>query len=89
MSNLARNPKSGEIVLLQIGRNTVRQVVVQRDDDILAPAQLKEHWPEVKKAMLNELQTWAKLKCCSRRPRSSARNVIDVRWVDSSNGTFP
>ena len=68
-------------MLLQIGPNTVRQVVVQRDDDILTPAQLKEHWPEVKKAMLNELQTWAKLKCFSRRPRSSARNIIDVRWV--------
>ena len=72
MSNLPRNPNAGEIVLLQIGPNTVWQVVVQRDDDILTPAQLKERWPEVKKAMLNELQTWAKLKCFSRRSRSSA-----------------
>eukprot|EP00974_Lingulodinium_polyedra_P103067 9977862-Lingulodinium_polyedra.AAC.1 len=31
--------------------------------------------------MLKELQTWAKLKCFSRRPRQGARNVIDVRWV--------
>ena len=31
--------------------------------------------------MLNELQTWAKIKCVSRKPRSSARNIIDVRWV--------
>ena len=31
--------------------------------------------------MLKELQTWARLKCFSRKPRSSARNVIDVRWV--------
>ena len=81
LSNLPREPKSGEIVLLQIGPNTVRQVVVQRDDDMCTLAQLKEFWPEVKKAMLNELQTWAKLKCFSRKPRSSARNVIDVRWV--------
>ena len=31
--------------------------------------------------MLKELQTWAQLKCFSRKPRSSARDVIDVRWV--------
>ena len=79
MSHLPRKPHSGEIVLLQIGPNTVRQVVVQRDDDILTPAQLPEFWPEVQKAMLKELQTWAQLKCFSRKPRSSARNVIDVQ----------
>jgi len=81
MSHLPRKPQPGEIVLLQVGPNTVRQVVVQRDDDILTPAQLKEFWPEVKKAMLKELQTWAQLKCFSRKKRSSARNIIDVRWV--------
>eukprot|EP00974_Lingulodinium_polyedra_P095761 9282065-Lingulodinium_polyedra.AAC.1 len=32
--------------------------------------------------MLKELQTWAKLKCFSRRPRQGARNVIDVCWVN-------
>ena len=37
--------------------------------------------PEVKKAILKELQTWAKLKCFSRKSRSTARNIIDVRWV--------
>ena len=68
-------------MLLQVGPNTMRQEVVQRDDDILTPAQLKEHWPEVRKAMLKELQTWAKLKCFSRRARKTARNIIDVRWV--------
>ena len=59
----------------------MRQEVVQRDDDILTPTQLKEHWPEIQKAMLKELQTWAKLKCFSRRARRQARNIIDVRWV--------
>ena len=42
LSRLPREPKSGEIVLCRIGPNTVRQVVVQRDDDILTPAQLKD-----------------------------------------------
>jgi len=31
--------------------------------------------------MLKELQTWAKLKCFSRKPLQGARNVIDTRWV--------
>jgi len=81
VGHLPRKPEPGEIVLLQVGPNTMRQEVVQRDDDILTPAQLKEHWPEVRKAMLKELQTWATLKCFSRKARKSARNIIDVRWV--------
>ena len=31
--------------------------------------------------MLKELQTWAKLKCFSRKPRKEANNIIDTRWV--------
>ena len=77
----SRKPEPGEIVLLQVGPNARRQESVQRDDDILTPAQLKEHWPEVKKAMLKELQTWATLKCFSRKAWSSARNITCVRWV--------
>ena len=33
------------------------------------------------KAMSKELQTWAKLKCFSRKPRKDARNIVDTRWV--------
>ena len=39
---LDRQPEPGEIVLLQMGHNTVRQAVVKRDDDLLTPQQLKE-----------------------------------------------
>ena len=60
--DLEDRPGPGEIVLLQMGPTKVRQVVVKRDDDILTPAQLKEHWSEVRKAMLKELQTWCKRK---------------------------
>ena len=78
---LDQQPNSDEIVLLQIGENTVRQTVVKRDDDTLTQAQLKQLWPEVQKSMLKELQTWAHLKCFSRKLRKNARNIIDVRWV--------
>ena len=27
------------------------------------------------------MQTWAKLSCFSRKPRTGARNIIDTRWV--------
>ena len=76
-------------MLLQMGANKVRQVVVKRDDDVLTPEQLKQHWPEVRQAMLKELQTWCKLKSFSRRPRRGARNVIDVRWVIKFKWEFP
>jgi hypothetical protein len=31
--------------------------------------------------MVDELKTWAKLGCFSRKKRKDARNVIDARWV--------
>ena len=73
--DLDDEPGDDEMVLIQMGHNTVRQAVVQRDDDLLTAEQLKKHGAEVQAAMLKELQTWAKLKCFSRRPRQGARNV--------------
>jgi len=61
--------------------NDVRREIIQRDDDLLTPQQIKEHWKDVETAMLKELHTWAKLKCFSRKPRSNAKNIIDTRWV--------
>ena len=77
LSDLPKRLEQGEIVLLQMGHNKVRQVVVHGDDDILTQAQRKEHWPEVQQAMLKELQTWNTLKCFSRRQRQGARNIIE------------
>ena len=56
-------------------------MVVKRDDDLLTPQQMKEHHQEVRAARLSELQTWVKLGCLSRKLRSTARNIIDTRWV--------
>ena len=72
---------SDQIDLLQMGNNIVRQTVVKRDDDLFTPAQVKEHWPEVRAAMLKELQIWQRLKRVSRRPWQGGRNIIYVRWV--------
>jgi hypothetical protein len=69
------------MVIFKASADSVRREVVQRDDDILTGQQLKDHWPEVQEAMLEELLTWAQLKCFSRRARSCSRNIIDTRWV--------
>ena len=63
------------------GKGSVRTSVVKRDDDVLSPEEVKQHWTDVCKAMVKELQTWVKLGCISRKARSVARNVIDTRWV--------
>ena len=55
--DLDDEPGDDEMVLIQMGHNIVRQAVVQRDDDLLTPEQLKTHWAEVHAAMLKELQT--------------------------------
>jgi hypothetical protein len=47
----------------------------------LLPEEVVKHKLEIEAAMLLELQTWAKYKCFSRRPRAGAKNIIDCRWV--------
>ena len=53
-------------------KSAARRIVVQRDDDLLTPGQVNEHWDEVQKARLNELTTWSDLKCFSRKLRRDA-----------------
>ena len=68
------------MAVLDRSRKITRQVVV-KEDDLLTPAEVKQQYPEVQKAMLKELTTWANLKCFSRKPKKDAKNIIDVRWV--------
>ena len=42
-----------EVLVFQTSaKSATRRVVVQRDDDLLTPEQVKEHWDEVQKARL-------------------------------------
>ena len=70
-----------EMVMYLTNEGGTRRQVVQRDDDILTPQQVKDNWKEVEEAMGKELKTWAKYKCFSRKKRVEARNIIDTRWV--------
>ena len=67
---------------MRIYQSTGRaQTVVEREDALLTPEETKQHWPAVLTAMYEELQTWVKYGCISRKPRNQARNIIDVKWV--------
>ena len=58
-----------------------KKAVIDRDTDLLTPAELQTESARVREAMLKELKTWAQYDCVARHPRVSARNVIDTRWV--------
>ena len=83
--DVPREPNPGEAVIVRIYLSKSvpggRIVNVERDDDLLTPAEIKQHKDEVDAAMLKELQTWAKFGCFSRRKRDGAKNIIDCRWV--------
>ena len=44
-------------LVFKTSANGTRRVATQRDDGLLTPAEVKERWPEVEKAMYEELMT--------------------------------
>ena len=81
----------GNVLVFKITEqeDDARRQVVKRDDDLLTSQQIKDHWEECIKSMMKELSTWHAMKCFSRKKRSSARNIIDTRWVLNGSGTNP
>ena len=77
-------PKSDEYVVEHVYKSSQhknksnKKAVVERADSDLSAEDQRKHWPEVAAAMKKELETWVTLKCISRKPKSQARNVIDV-----------
>ncbi len=69
-------PNTGEMLKVSIFANGTKQVVVEREDHLLTPEETKEHWREVHAAMKDELLTWAKHQCISRKPRSQAAILL-------------
>eukprot|EP00974_Lingulodinium_polyedra_P017431 1689118-Lingulodinium_polyedra.AAC.1 len=68
------------MLLLHMG-SRAQQTIVHRDEEVLTPSDLATRAQEVRQAMLRELQTWAKSRSFSRRPRCRAYNPTDVQWV--------
>jgi len=82
LSEVPRPPQEGEVVVLRVSYgDATRRAVVKRDDDTLTAAEIEQHKDEVDAAMLQELRTWSKFTCFSRKLRRDARNIIDCRWV--------
>ena len=80
MTNILDMPErvqEGGLVLAIMDRSrTVTRQVVVKEDDLLTPAEVKQQYPEVQKAMLKELKTWADLKCFSRKPKKEAKKSL-------------
>ena len=81
-------PEADEVVVLKVqhkagkaGKLMRKQIVVVKDDDLLTPDEIIKHKAEIEAAILEELKTWAKYKCFSRKDRNKAHNIIDCRWV--------
>ena len=56
--------------------------VIVKAFDNLSAADVKENWHAVKIKRLQELRDLFGLGCYKRMPRSRAKNVADVKWVD-------
>ena len=83
--NLLRLPRSlvdGEIAVLRIFLNTnAKKAVIERGTDILTKDEELKNRAAIRSAILQELKTWAKYKCFSRKKRNQSRNIIDSRFV--------
>ena len=80
--DLPRAPAAGEVAVLRIYHaSATKRAVVQRDDDDLTAAEIIQYKDEIDAAMLQELKTWKKFNCFSRKARRDAKNIIDCRWV--------
>jgi len=75
----------GEHLCVRIDKTTgSSRKVAQRDDALLLPNQVQKNWKEVVVAIKHEFETWVKHGCVSRRKRTDARNITDVKRVIKS-----
>jgi hypothetical protein len=82
IADLPSELKANSIVVYKTSiSGEVQREIIQYETDVLSQQQIQERWTDIEAAVLNELQTWAKLKCLSRRPRSQARNILNTRWT--------
>ncbi|CAK0897272.1 unnamed protein product [Prorocentrum cordatum] len=73
-----RRPGTGEIYVLRIYSAGQREIVVEREMNVLTLEEAREHGVEVRQAMKDELQRWAGLQAFQRFPKDQANNVIDL-----------
>ena len=79
---LPRQPSAEETVVMTFHQGTAAKVSIEtRGSDLLTPEEVRTHVKEIAAAMLEELKLWVFYRCFSRKNRSTAKNIIDSRWV--------
>eukprot|EP00971_Amphidinium_carterae_P005715 113295-Amphidinium_carterae.1 len=58
-----------------------QQQVIKKEMDALTAAEQVQHGAELEKARASELGKLFDLKCFERKPKSSAGNLVDTRWI--------
>ena len=64
-----------------------RKAMLQRDVDILTPAELRQHQDLADAGILEELRVWVQHNCVARAWRKHARNVMTSRFVPKWKST--
>jgi len=68
-------------VILVFGTSEAVPEVIATEMNILGHDEIQRNAEGVRKAMLDELGRWTKLKAWQRMPRNRSRNLLDSRWV--------
>ena len=76
-----RRPRHDEVHVIRIYASGKREIVVEREMNMLTLDEAREHGAEVRQAMVDELQRWISLGAFRRFPNDQAKNVIDSRCV--------
>ena len=73
--------QQGEVYVVHFLGEGKKEIVVEREMNVLTLAEAQAHEAECVQAMLDELKRWHSLGSFKRFPRRLARNVLDSRWV--------
>ena len=71
----------GQCLVFKVNNSNKKKMVIERDTDLLTPEEVLKHDKEVMAAIMDELKTWLKFRCFSRKSRKQARNIVDCKWV--------
>jgi len=69
------------VAVVKTAASGQKQVVIERDANVLTLAEAKKYEKECVQAMVDELRRWYDLKTFRRKKLSESWNVLDSRWV--------
>jgi hypothetical protein len=72
---------AGRDLVMRFYEKGQKEVVIEREMNILTFEEAMAHVEDCTKAMRDELQRWVATKAFARHPRKLAHNCLDSRWV--------